>query len=367
MPDDICSPTHLTLPAESSLPAWARQHNQPLTYPRLFLEVANRRGFSEASVLREAGLPALLLSDPAGRLTVHECWRIYLTVYRLTGDPALGFEAGQHAPLTAHGSLGIALMCAATPRQALGILARYWHLRGRGLTLNVQETENAVLIEISPELPTPAALMDFILPCLLTSIARGISFVAPEVRDITELWLKSAEPAGFDAWRATLPIVRFNMPTTGVRVVGFKERLDQPLATSTPEGLASALAQCERETLLMGGGTDPVLQRARAALQAGAEGYPSAADIARLLHMTPRTFRRRLQEQGSNYRQLLEEARKRDSCHLLEKPELEIRQISAMLGYADPANFTRAFRSWTGSAPQAWRKSLGIGLREDAD
>ena len=81
-------------------------------------------------------------------------------------------------------------------------------------------------------------------------------------------------------------------------------------------------------------------------------------DAARL-HITPRTFRRRLQEQGSGYRLLLEEARRRDSCRLLAQPEPDIRRISELLGYADPANFTRAFRQWTGCTPSEWRSGYG--------
>ena len=50
-----------------------------------------------------------------------------------------------------------------------------------------------------------------------------------------------------------------------------------------------------------------------------------------------------------------EEARRRDACRLLDEPELEIRRIAELLGYADPANFTRAFKSWTGRAPREWR------------
>jgi len=35
--------------------------------------------------------------------------------------------------------------------------------------------------------------------------------------------------------------------------------------------------------------------------------------------------------------------------------------VAARLGYADPANFTRAFRQWTGITPSAFR------LRPEAD
>jgi AraC-like DNA-binding protein len=131
--------------------------------------------------------------------------------------------------------------------------------------------------------------------------------------------------------------------------------MDQPLATANPEGLRAAVAQCERESALSDPGGD-VLRRVRAMLLAGPNGYPSPVMLAERLHMTPRTFRRRLQEQGFSYQQLLEEARRRDSCQLLRDPEREIRRISDQLGYLNPANFTRAFKSWTGMTPREWRQ-----------
>ncbi|MFP5429414.1 MAG: AraC family transcriptional regulator [Gammaproteobacteria bacterium] len=341
----------------SSLPAWTRQRNQPATYPRLFVEVARDQGIAPADVLEHAGLPGDLLDDPAGRLSCVETWLIIEAVLELTADPSLGFETGGRLPLTAHGSLGYALMCAPTPRVAVQILERFWHLRGRGVTMSVSESEEAVFFGVSLEIPLPSIQRDFMFSSMLTSMWQGIRFVLPELSVTTEIWLEGDEPEGFASRRARLPQqVRFGMPAAGLRLTGNKQSLDFPLATANPEGLAHALAQCERESALMGGGADPVLQRTRAALQLGLEGYLSPEGIAGLLFMTTRTFRRHLQEQGSSYRQLLEEARRRDACRLLQNPDLEVRQVGELLGYADPANFTRAFRGWTGKAPSEWRR-----------
>ncbi|MFN3586802.1 MAG: helix-turn-helix transcriptional regulator, partial [Moraxellaceae bacterium] len=140
-------------------------------------------------------------------------------------------------------------------------------------------------------------------------------------------------------------------PVAGLRLVGDRAALAQPLPTANPEGLAAALARCEQESVLMGVAAEPLHRRVRAALQPGESGYPGPDVIAASLHLSPRTLRRRLGEEGCNYQSLLEAARRYDSCALLARPELEIRTISTWLGYADPANFTRAFRGWTGMTP----------------
>lgn len=337
------------------LPAWTTARNQPATYPRAFTEAAAEFGVPRGAALARAGLPADLLDDPAGRVSFVDILKVLSTVQAMSPDNAIGFESGIRLPLTAHGSLGYALMCAPTPRAALGILQRYWHLRGRGVTLQVHDHDDVLFLELQGELALPATLRDFLLPSILTSMWQGVRFVIPSIPAEAEIWLPGPEPAGFARYRERLPRVRFGMPGAGIRLVGDKAPLDAPLPTAHPEGLVQALAACERESALLGEGSDPVLAKTRALLQLGAEGYPGPEAIAEALHMTPRTYRRRLQEQGASYKALLEEARRRDACVLLERPEMEVRRVAELLGYSDPANFTRAFRQWTGKAPREWR------------
>ncbi len=87
----------------------------------------------------------------------------------------------------------------------------------------------------------------------------------------------------------------------------------------------------------------------------GAHGYPTPEQLAEYLHLTSRTLRRRLQERGQGFQSLLEEARRRDSRHLLGSSDVEIQRISELLGFTDPANFTRAFKVWMGMTPSQWR------------
>lgn len=296
------------------------------------------------------------IEDPAGRFTSIELWRLHEAITKRLRDPTIGFEVGCRFPLTAHGSLGFALLCAPTLREALAILERFWHLRGRGVAMRAI-LRDEVFIELTLEAPTPAWLRDQLFSSMLVSVYRGLAFLAPDAASETELWLPGDEPRGFEAFRERLPRVRFGMPLAGARGFGAPSWLDRPLATANPEGLAHALSACERESTLCGGTPDRLVARVRAALQFGARGYAKPEAIARTLHLTPRTFRRQLQEHGTSYQTLLQEARQRDACRLLERPAMSVREVGAALGYDEPANFTRAFRAWMGMSPSAWRAS----------
>lgn len=78
--------------------------------------------------------------------------------------------------------------------------------------------------------------------------------------------------------------------------------------------------------------------------------------------MTPRTLRRHLQNEGTRFGSLLSAAQRRDAMRLLEETNLDVQQIASMLGYAEPANFTRAFHQWCGMSPSQHRRERGNKL-----
>jgi len=76
---------------------------------------------------------------------------------------------------------------------------------------------------------------------------------------------------------------------------------------------------------------------------------------AEIAETTPRTLRRRLEKEGTSWRQILNRARFELAQSLLLEPALTIAEIAYELGYSDPAHFTRAFHSWTGEGPRDFR------------
>nr|MCS5563465.1 AraC family transcriptional regulator [Oleiphilaceae bacterium] len=185
----------------ASLPAWVRQRNQSATYPRAFMEAAVESGASREQLLQIAGVASEQIDDPAGRLSLHETWMMGAAALSLTGNGSLGFASGDRMPLTAHGNLGYALMCAGSPREAITILERFWHLRGRGARLMVSESENRLFMELVMELRAPDALRDMLMSSMLTSMYRGMEFLIPQLPEQREIWVYGPAPAGFDRWR----------------------------------------------------------------------------------------------------------------------------------------------------------------------
>src|SRR5262245_50689880 len=92
------------------------------------------------------------------------------------------------------------------------------------------------------------------------------------------------------------------------------------------------------------------------------QGQCELAQIANAVGMHPRTLQRRLSDAHEEYAEILTRVRFEAALRLLDDPARRVVDIAYELGYTDPSNFARAFRSWTGVAPSRFRQ-LGNGQR----
>jgi AraC-like DNA-binding protein len=108
-------------------------------------------------------------------------------------------------------------------------------------------------------------------------------------------------------------------------------------------------------------GQETFVERVRAAIQRKLAGRkPKMQEIARELHTSSRTLQRRLQDAGSSFQQVLEEARHQLARHYLKNSVLELNEAAYLLGYEDANSFVRAFRMWEGIPPAHWRETQRI-------
>jgi AraC-like DNA-binding protein len=81
-------------------------------------------------------------------------------------------------------------------------------------------------------------------------------------------------------------------------------------------------------------------------------------DCADLVGMSDRTLQRRLAQHETTFNELLDQTRFDSAKQLLQDKSISLSDIGYELGYANPANFTRAFRRWAGVSPRQHRQLL---------
>ncbi|QDG54658.1 AraC family transcriptional regulator [Persicimonas caeni] len=157
-----------------------------------------------------------------------------------------------------------------------------------------------------------------------------------------------------DIYAEYLPApVRFEQPANAVILP--MELLSEPIADADPAvaGFLKRLAEERLDKRV----DSPFRHRVAAVIEARLDDVLLAQeDVATDLGVSVRTMQRRLRDEDVTYTQIHDDVRRRLAERLLRDDDLAIFQIAERLGYAEAANFTRAFRRWTGESPAEFRE-----------
>lgn len=324
-------------------------------YLRLIADQVRSRGVDVATWLGRSGMGEAQLRDAAFTVTFSRFRQLVVDALELTHEPALGLIVGDRLLASTHGVLGYAVMNSATLRQAIELLERYLQLRisfvavqsevRRG-ELRLQLREKMALGEIHrPVMEAMLLTIKNICDALMSGarVSRvAFTFDTPDYASLARDLLKT-EVRWRQSWTG------FELPLAAV---------ERPLATADPEAFAEAARICERELDKLIGQTTMAV-RVRRLLLESQNGFPSLPAAARLMHLTPRTLHRRLVEEGTSFKALLEDVRHTLAVENLKAGRHAVEEIAFALGYSDVANFRRAFKRWEAMSPSEYRAHAG--------
>jgi AraC-like DNA-binding protein len=303
---------------------------------------------SADALLAELGLSRESLSEPGARLPVATFEQLIERVCQLTGEPGIGFHLGLKMRISAYGQLGFAAMTAADLRGALELACRFAPTLSSVIGLRLTQ-QGALASLVIDEMEALGSARETVIVALVVGLWRmGASLTGVELA--VQADFAFPEPDYFSRFAPLAPSkVAFSMPE---HRLSFDARLLQlPLLLSDPSALRLAREYCERELDALR--QQGLVARVESLLQHGG-CQRSLEEVAERSHTSVRTLERKLREQGTSYSKLRDRARRAAALEMLSS-ELSIEQIAERLGYSDAANFTRAFRRWTGQSPRAQR------------
>lgn len=319
----------------------------PGGYARELVDLCARFDVEPARLVEGLDLSPARLEDPSARVDLATFTALVRRAERLTGQPGLAYYAGLHTRVSWHGFLGFAAMTASTLGEALELAERFARTRADAISLATRTSgglASVILVEHTPL----GELREFFVTALFIGLALiGESLVGKPLDG--RLDMTHAEPPYFQKFAAAVPglaSVRFGQPVN--RAVFPAQILDLPIVSADPAATRLAREQCERELAALGEGA-PVLSQVRALLRD--DLTLTLPDAAKRVSMSSRTLKRRLAEQGTTFSELIDDARRQEALVLLLDRRLTLEAIAQRLGYSDTANFTRAFRRWTGKPP----------------
>jgi AraC-like DNA-binding protein len=85
------------------------------------------------------------------------------------------------------------------------------------------------------------------------------------------------------------------------------------------------------------------------------KGEASIDTIADRLGCSRHTLFRKLRAEGVTFEKVLDELRHKMALHYLSGKKVSVNETAYLLGFSDPAAFSRAFKRWTGASPSTLR------------
>lgn len=322
----------------------------------LTVRLAEEHGVAAERVL--AGVPVTpgSLRDPATEVTAAQEVQVIRNLLAALPDvPGLGLDAGRRYHLTTYGIWGFALISSASLRDAADVALPFVDLTYALCDITLEDTDD----EVHLVLETGAVPHDVRLFALERDAAAirviGTELVGVPV-PLTRIEFTHDEPT----WSAAYDEVFGIRPVFGaernVAVIDRSLALE-PLPQADELAAAGALAAC-RDLLERRQARTGVSGRVRDVLLEDPSAMPGLPVVAASLHLSERTLRRRLDDEGTSFRALVDEVREQLATELLVTGGLPVEAVARRLGYAEPAAFTHAFRRWKGTSPRAYR--LGI-------
>lgn len=334
-----------------TLPRSTELHLEQRLYPAYkalnAVQTAIDYGLGASSVLAGTNLLASDLTEPETRISLRQLAQIYANL--IAADLPEGFvlDVGRRLGPATYGAYGYAIDTSRTLAAALDVVFAY------------QELETPA-VRMSIDLEAPAGRVHFVFRDnlqladvrefnLLSHAATVYSFMEHTMGrelPLKGVWFEFDPPfdqAVCDAYFGTR--CRFGMPHSAI-IFPARWMAEAP-ARANPITAEAMRRACEEEVARLRAfqpTTLEVLEVMRDAIQ----DARTLEAVAARLRVSPRTLRRRLAQEGTSFKRLLEDYRLKKAVHLITTRGLSAQEIAFELGYTETSNFRTAFKRWTG-------------------
>jgi AraC-like DNA-binding protein len=315
-------------------------------------------GVSAAAGLQGAGIASEELRSPTTLVSVTQVVQVYRNAVCLSRDPNFAFLTGLRTHVSSYGMYGFAILSSADFRQTMHFAIHYHQLATPLVKLRFAEEGRQAVWMIDP-LPHPAVdgrLYRFIVELqfgIVTSLHRDVmgSSFHPSLLEVT---LEPARPPEQYEMEFGCPVV-FRQPAN--RLVFDAAWLDGAPELGNEVTYASMLALCEdlHDRLQHRVG---VAGKVRGFLLARLGRPMTLEDVAVHFDMPERTLRRKLRDEGTSFREILDQLRAEVATKYLRDTQMTVDDIASALGFSETANFRHAFRRWKCASPSAFRQTL---------
>ncbi len=310
-------------------------------------------GIDPEPLFAKEGIRIHLPIDPCKRVAYEKIDRIRAKAVELSGDEAFGLRSATVYLPSQLGALGYAWHASLTLRRACMRLERFIRVANNNARVNLKDRDGCLVVTFRLDVQSrsetardDSALAVITMMCRLICTdhfrLHCVNFRHARPQDITPYFQYFGCELNFDQAdnQLVIPLSLADETLTGA---------NPELALLNDKIVTRGLARIDK---------NDTIARLRAVLvDQLPQGNISDDTVASALHMSARTMHRKLADVNSNFRTLLAEMRRDLAEAYIMDNSLTLTEISLLLGFSEASSFSRAYKSWTGTAPSQARQA----------
>ncbi|HMN76824.1 MAG TPA: AraC family transcriptional regulator ligand-binding domain-containing protein [Burkholderiaceae bacterium] len=337
----------------------------PARYFVTLADALQKQGMDIARMLRMAAIDETQFRRADARLAPEQIDALIGAAGRLAGRADLGFEAGLLIKMTSHDILGYGMLGCRDFDQVLHLVSRYYHLMNELFTLRYRRTPTFGEALYSPVSAMRQETLRFMTEALAVAHHNQLRLLLGPALGPFDIVLGMPRPPHHARYDALAPArVRFDegaMP--GVRVLMGAVLLDHPLPLASQAVVRQVSERLEALSRRPAPGAAGWSTFITMMLTEAHGELLTLDDIGRRLNVSARTIDRNLEKEGARFRDIAQRVYMGRARELLLQPGMTVTQVSERLGFSDAANFSRAFRRYTGCTPSRYQQTAATPPR----
>lgn len=325
---------------------WARQ----------LVEDLKRRGFPAHKLLAEVDVHPRVLNADDAKLPIDKVVSIFEAAASLTGDDSIGFRFAQSREPRDGGLMTYVGLSAPTVGDGLANMARYSRVFSEAAAFDVSRLGDEGVLEWHWNLPSQIRRRQHV-EWSATALVHAMRVLTGRMLRPVRVQLRYPRNSNLSEYErffgcplrfgASANRIEFRLEDLQVPLITADNKLHKILQDHCE--LVLSQSRAPRETL--------VSRVERLIADRLSVNEASLENIATELGMSARTLSRRLADESTTFKEIMDGYRHALAVEYLRNGDLGMMQIAFLLGYNEVSSFNHACKRWTGKTPRELRNA----------
>lgn len=312
-------------------------------------------GLDSKAIFVNAGVDIETLHTPNARIPRAQMANIWQQARNLSGDPYISLRVAQEFKPTVFSALGMALAASSHVLDALKRISKYSQLIADTAQTTIDEYDDEIILTVIRLRPNIGPFYDLGAEAIfasLVSLLRAIAgegFAPKKVEFGHESDVNIAPYEEFFGCPIFFGMNEYRVTFDKKHVMDEHAFSNSSITSMLDNWMEEHLAQFNEDLV--------ATKVQKYIMKHLMDGDIDQKKIAKELALGPRTLQIKLKEEGTSYTKLLDDCRHKLAIKLINLNKMELSEVAFILGFSDQANFSRAFKRWTGTTPKRYKQT----------